>query len=296
MQLNDATIAEIARNIRADWKTGLNWTPPVDLTNILFWDVPSAGASNFYFWASALQQFREWVGERVYADVAANKFQVENLCFEASDSIPRNAILDDTFGAFGDTIRMRAQMWQEAKYQWVLSVLTGNPVTFTGKPFFSTQHKYGKNALSNVTTDALSATSFNAAYVAAGAWKYDNGVLIRPRWTHLVHGAALRAPVAALIKSQYLDKDLQANPNYQALQTIEVLDLAGDYKNYWFMIDASRPIKAVCRQVREEASPFMDTIIANVERLGRFDVLATGRGAAAPTFPHLIYAGLTAAA
>ena len=295
MNLNDATIAEISRNIRADWKAGLNWTPPVDLANILFWDVPSTGASNFYFWASALQQFREWVGERVYADVTANKFEVPNKCFEASDSIPRNAIYDDTFGAYGDAIRMRAQAWQESKYQWIMEVLTSNPVAFTGKPFFSATHKYGKNTIANTTTDALSAVSFNAAYTASTAWKFDNGVLIRPRWTHLIHGAALRANVASLINSQYLDKDLQANPNYKTVTPVEVQDLAGDAKNYWFLVDASRPIKAICRQVREEASPFMDTVAANVERLGRFDVLATGRGAAAPTFPHLIFGGLTAA-
>lgn len=295
MDLSNAVIAEIARNVRADWKRGLDWKPPVDLNGILFWDVPSAGASNYYFWASALQQFREWVGERVFADVTAGKFEVANKTFEASDSIPRNAIKDDIFGTFGDTIRMRGQMWQQAKFDWVIGVLTGNPVCFTGKPFFSATHKYGKQTIANTVATAFSAAAFNTAYNDTGAWKYDNGVLIRPRWTHLIHGPALRASVAAVIKSQYLSAALDANPNYQAVQTVELLDLCDTAKNYWFLVDASQPIKPICRQVREEANPFMDTDVAVVERLGRFDVLATGRGVAAPTFPHLIYAGLTPA-
>jgi len=292
MELNNAVLAEIARNVRVDWKRGQEWKPPVDLSNILFWDVPGQGASNMYFWAANTAGFREWVGDRVFNDVELGKFQVSHRTFEKTDRLPRNAVKDDTFGAFSDTIRMSSQLWEEQKYQLVIEVLLNNPVTFDGKPVFAANHKYGKQTIGNLVTDAFSAEAFNAAYNTAGAWKYDNGILVRTRWTHLIHGPALRTSVAKIINSQYLNANFDANPNYKAVVPVELGELAGDAANYWFLVDASRPIKAVCRQIREEASPIMDTRAEQVERSGYFDVLATGRAAASATMPHLIYAGL----
>lgn len=295
MHLNDATIRELSRNVNASWKEGMAWTPPVNLANILFWDVPGAGAANMYFWALNAAGFREWVGDRVFNDVLANRFQVDHVTFEKTDRLPRNAIKDDTFGVFGDTIRMSAQAWQELKYQLVINVLINNPKAFDGLAIFAANHKYGKNTIANLTTDALSASSFNAAYTASGAWKFPDGSNVRPRWTHLVHGPALRAAVAALIESQYTDAQFSANPNYKKVVPVEIGELSGDQANYWFLVDGSKPVKAVCRQTREEAQPFMDSRVEQVERTGYFDVLATGRAAASPTMPHLIYAGRAAA-
>lgn len=294
MDLNNAVLAEIARNVRVDWAKGMGWTPPVDLNDILFWDVPGQGASNMYFWAQNAAGFREWVGDRVFNDVELNKVVVPHRTFEKTDRVPRNAIKDDTFGAFGDTVRMSAQSWAEQKYQWVIDVLTGNPVTFDGLPAFSAARKYGKNTICNMVTTALTAGVFNTAYTTSGAWKMPDNTLVRPRWTHLLHGPALRSTVAGLINSQYTDANFTANPNYKAVIPVELGELAGTYANYWFLVDRTRPIKAICRQIREEASPFMDTRAEQVERTGYFDVLATGRGAASPTMPHLIYAGLVA--
>jgi hypothetical protein len=57
-------------------------------------------------------------------------------------------------------------------------------------------------------------------------------------------------------------------------------------------VDASKPIKAVARQIRREASPLMDTRVEEVMRTGKFDVMSDGRAAAGPTFPHLVYGGI----
>jgi len=296
MEITNAVLTELARNVRADWRRGQEWKPPVDLSNILYWDVPGLGASNMYFWAQNTQGFREWVGDRVFNDVMLGKFIVEHRTFEKTDRCPRNAILDDTFGAFGDTVRMSSQMWQEQKWQWITNLLTTNPNGFDGQPIFSANHLYGKQKIANMVTVAFGPDAFNAAYNTAGTWKYDNGVLVRTRWTHLIHGPALRTSVAQVIKSQYLNAQFAANPNFMAVTPVEIGELAGPYANYWFLVDASRPIKAICRQIREEASPFMDTRVEQVERTGFFDVLATGRGAASSTMPHLIYGGLCPAA
>ena len=294
MDLSNANLNEIARNVRVDWKRGMEWTPPVNLNNVLFWDVPGQGASNMYFWALNQAGFREWVGDRVYNDVELNKIVVPHRTFEKTDRLPRNAIKDDTYGAFGDSVRMSSQSWQEQKYQLVIDVLTGNPVLFDSVALFSTGRKYGKNTLANTTTNALSAANLTTAIGVTGAWKMPDNSLVRPRWTHLLHGPALRATVATIIKSQYTDSNFTANPHYQTLIPVELGELAGTYANYWFLVDSTRPIKAICRQIREEAQPFMDTRAEQVERTGYFDVLATGRAAASATMPHLIYGGLAA--
>ena len=76
------------------------------------------------------------------------------------------------------------------------------------------------------------------------------------------------------------------------MQRVELPDLAGTYDDYWYLIDGSRPIKAIARQIRETPNPIMDTRPEEVERTGQLDYMASGRAAAGPTFPHLAYAGI----
>jgi len=171
----------------------------------------------------------------------------------------------------------------------VTAVLKDNPTCYTGKAMFANDHPYGDNTLDNLVTDALTADVFDAALVAAGEWKFANGVLVRPTFTHLLHGPKLRKTAFAIVDAPEISAGV-ANPNYKKCIRVELPDLAGDYDDYWTLVDASQPVKAIVRQIREVPVPTMNDA-ADIEENGELKWMSHGRAAAAPTFPHLVYGG-----
>jgi len=293
MDINAANLAALQKSFNTLFQQGLAFTPGVDVS-FMFRDFPSGTAANFYAWLDRIPGFREWVGDRVFQNVRGQKFEVLNRDWEDSVSMGRKDIEDDQYGVYGPLVQMMAEAWIELKRKLVLDVLTGNPLSFTGKAFFADDHAYGANTIDNVVTDALSETTFEAAFTAATAYKFSNGEITRTRWTHLVHGPKLHATAFAIVDAEtHASGGVQVpNPNYRRVQRVEVEELAGTYDDYWYLLDCSKSIKPVARQIRREAAPLMDTRVEEVMRTGRFDVMADGRAAAAPTFPHMAYAGI----
>jgi phage major head subunit gpT-like protein len=293
MDINAASLEALRQQVMLDWQKGLV-NPTLEDLSFLCSDFPSSTEANFYAWLEKIPGFREWVGDRVFQNVRSAKFVVLNRDWEDSVSMSRNSILDDTFGIYSPLVTMMSAAWIQKKFDLVIDVLKTNPVTFTGKAMFATDHKYGNNTIANLTDQALSATTFNAAFTAAAEWKFSNNELCRTTFTHLVHGPKLRATAFSIVDAQFhVSGNSQVdNPNFKRVKRVELPDLAGAADDFWMLVDGSKPIKAIARQIREEATPLMDTTPATVMRLGRFDVMANGRAAAAPTYPHLIYGGV----
>lgn len=293
MDINSVNLAALQKNYSTAFQQGLSFVPPTSI-DFLFRDFPSTTAANFYAWMEQIPGFREWVGDRVFKNVRSQKFEILNRDWEDSVSMGRNEIEDDNYGVYTPLVQMMGEAWMLKKYQLVIAVLTGNPQCFTGKAIFADDHPYGDNIVDNVVANALSEAAFNAAIAAASAWKFSNGELCRTRFTHLVHGPKLHETAFHIVDAQFhVSGGVQIdNPNYKRVQRVELEDLGGDHDDYWFLVDASKPIKAVARQIRREASPLMDTRVEEVMRTGKFDVMSDGRAAAGPTFPHLVYGGI----
>lgn len=296
MDITKTNLDQLKRNFILDFQKGLDFKPGADL-GFMYRDFPSTTAGNFYAWLDKFPGFREWVGERVFNNVASQRFEVLNRHFEDSVSLGMNDIDDDQFGVYGPLVTMMAESWIEKKYGIVIDVLTSNPLCFTGKNFFATDHKYNKQTINNKVTTALTATTFVAGYTAMQGVKFASGESCRAKPTHIVYGPALHATVHGIITAKQISDgadNLIDNPNYGRAIGVELSELTGTYANYWYLLDCSRPIKPIARQLRKEAAPFIDTDPATVQRLGRYDILADGRVAGAPTFPHLVYGGFKA--
>jgi phage major head subunit gpT-like protein len=293
MDINSANLAAMQKSYNTAFQQGLTFTPPVSI-DFLFRDFPSTTAANFYAWMEQIPGFREWVGDRVFKNVRGQKFEILNRDWEDSVSMGKKEIEDDQYGIYTPLVQMMAEAWQLKKYQLVIDVLTANPLCFTGKAIFADDHPYGDNTVDNVVTAALAEATFNAAFVAAAGWQFSNGELCRTRFTHLIHGPKLHADAFHIVDAQFhVSGGVQVdNPNYKRVQRVELEDLSGTYDDYWYLVDASKPIKPVARQIRREASALMDTRVEEVMRTGRFDIMSDGRAAAGPTFPHLAYAGI----
>lgn len=296
MDINRANLDAMFRNYNTAFQAGLSQEPSVDLS-FLFRDFPSSSASNFYAWLDRIPGFREWLGDRVFNNVRSQNFQITNRDWEDSVPILNKDIQDDNYGVYAPVVQMMAEAWPLLLYELVVEVLTSNPTCYTGKAFFANDHSYGDNTVDNLVGDALSETSFNAAFLAAAAWKGANGKYLKPMFTHLIHGPKLRSTAFDLVDNKYVVAESGAggqkdNPNFQRVKRVEVPDLVGSYDDYWFLVDGSKPVKAIARQIRKEATPFMDTTPSVVQRTGRVDFMADGRAAAGPAFPHMIYAGI----
>jgi phage major head subunit gpT-like protein len=292
MDINAAGLATIRRMIVTAWQKGLEWKPPVDLS-FLFSDFPSTTESNFYPWMDLTPKFREWLGDRVFNNIRSNFFAVLNRIFEKSERMPATLIKDDKWQTYMPIFGMYGAAWQQLLYDLVVEVLTGNPLTYTGKALFATDHAYGDYTISNLVTDALSKTSFEAAFTTSAGWQFSNGVYVRPKWTHLLVGEKMRPTGHAIVVAEKISEGgVQIdNPNRGRAQMVVLPDYAGTYDDYWTLVDASGPIHAIARQLRESPNPMMDDDPLHVERTGNFDWMASGRAAAAPTFPHLVYGG-----
>ncbi len=303
MIINRENLQGLYQVLSTAFQQGVSRPPVVDFS-FMYTDFPSDTSENMYAWIDLVAGFRKWVGDRVWNDIQARKFVVPNLDFECSHSLGRNELLDNRYGIAGTILQMKGAAWPVLLMDAVANVLIDNPLAFTGKALAGTDHAYGKNKFTNVVTDALSVASFEAAFVAASGWKWSNGELIRPRFTHLLVGEKLRSTAFALVKadkkltvvtnkagSENVGAGEEPNPNFGRVEMVVVPHFAGDADEYWALVDCSGVIKPVARQIRETPVPKMDTDPADVEKSGKCDFFATGRLAAAPTFPHLVYMG-----
>jgi len=291
MDINRANLDALFRTISTAFQQGMEWRPPVDL-GFMTRDYPSNSASNFYAFIHQMAGFREWLGDRVWNNLRSERFNVPNRDFERSYIMPANDIEDDQYGVYGPIWQDNGAAWQALLYSLVIEVLTDNPEIFDGKAFFADDHAYGDNTIDNLTDGALTETTFEAAFTATASWKYANGELIRPMWTHLLHGPKLRSTAFELVDAKQVSDDdgnLVDNPNYKRCTRVEIPDFVGTYDDYWALVDGSRPVKAIARQVRKTPRPIMDTRPEEVELSGDIKMFAHGRAAAAGAFPHMIY-------
>jgi phage major head subunit gpT-like protein len=293
MDINYESLSSIRRTMIGAFQEGLGFKPPEDLA-FLFRNFPSTSESNFYPFLHRIPAFREWFGDRVFNNVRSGFYELKNRHFEDSVSMPSDAISDDKFGTYAPLVQMMAEGWPLlADYEIVVEVLTTNALCFDGKLIFATDHKYGDNTVANLVADALTATTFEAGFTAAAGWKGADNKYLRTRWTHLFHGPSLHNAAWDIVDCPFVASDgvQLPNRNFKRVQRVEMEDFCGAYASYWCLADCSRPFKPIARQLRQVAAPLMDLDPATVMRLGRVDIMADGRVAAGPTFPHLMYAG-----
>lgn len=304
MDINRANLDALFASYLTAWQNALAGVQTMAELAFLVSEFPSSTASNTYVWLDKVPGFREWVGDRVFQNARSQKYDVQNRDFEDSVRISANDIEDDQYGVYTPIIRMMAESWETQKRELIAEWLTSKAASssytiFDGKALIADDHAYGSNTIDNKTTSALSASTFEAAFIAAAAWKFSNGKSTMTRFTHLVVGEKLRSTAWHLLKDQYVSDGQTSsvqleNPNKGRVELVVLPELSGTYDDYWFLADCSKSVKPISLQLRKVPAPLMDTDPATVARNGFVDFLADGRAAAAPTFPHLIYGGIVA--
>ncbi|GAB4208015.1 MAG: Mu-like prophage major head subunit gpT family protein [Tibeticola sp.] len=104
--------------------------------------VPSSNASNTYGWLNQFPKLREWVGDRVVKDMAAQGYQITNKLYEGTVGVKRTDIEDDNVGIYTPLF---AEMGRAAKAhgdELVFGLLAAGESTlcYDGQNFFDTDH------------------------------------------------------------------------------------------------------------------------------------------------------------
>jgi phage major head subunit gpT-like protein len=288
MIINAENLQALEQTIITAWKEGLNSVPTLDLS-FMTTPFPSTGAMNLYPFIEDLGQWREWLGERVWNNLKASKFQVTNRDFEKSYKLPKKDIDDDQYAVFPSMVQLAAAGWPHLKNTIRMDVITGNAETFTGKALLADDHAYGDNTIDNLVADALSQNSFEAAFLAASSWKFANNLPTSTRFTHLLVGEKLRGTALELVADKTTTGGF--NRNAGRVQVLVVDEFSGSYDDYWLLADNSKPLKPLLLQTRQEAEITVLSAPEFVKEHNEIKVMADGRLAAAPTFPHLVYGG-----
>lgn len=104
--------------------------------------VPSSNTSNTYGWLNQFPKLREWVGDRVVKDMAAQAYQVQNKLYEATVGVKRTDIEDDNVGVYTPLFAEMGRAARAHADELVFGLLAAGESTlcFDGQNFFDTDH------------------------------------------------------------------------------------------------------------------------------------------------------------
>lgn len=104
--------------------------------------VPSSSASNTYAWLGQSPALREWVGDRVLKDMAAQAYQVQSKLYEGTVAVKRTDIEDDNVGVYTPLFSEMGRAAKAHADQLVFGLLAAGETTtcYDGQNFFDTDH------------------------------------------------------------------------------------------------------------------------------------------------------------
>ncbi len=104
--------------------------------------VPSSNASNTYGWLNQFPKLREWVGDRVVKDMAAQGYTVTNKLYEGTVGVRRTDIEDDNVGIYTPLFSEMGRAAKAHGDELVFGLLAAGETTlcYDGQNFFDTDH------------------------------------------------------------------------------------------------------------------------------------------------------------
>jgi len=220
-----------------------------------------------------------------------------NEDFEATVSVKRNDIEDDTLGIYAPQAQsagFSAKQWPD---ELIMEKVNGAFATecFDGQYFCDTDHPVAGASVSNkgtavlsVATQALAIASYGAARTAMRKFKDDEGRPLNIIPNVLLVPPALEYIALALVNNDRLD-DGKANPFKGTAEVVVDARLTSD--TAWFLLDTTKPIKPFIFQQRKSPA-FVSQTDMNADGVfmrGEYNFGAEARGAAGYGFWQLCY-------
>lgn len=212
---------------------------------------PSTTDMETYAWLGDLPGMREWIGDREIQNLSGSAYTIRNKDFEATVSIPRDAIEDDKIGLYSPSIQMLGQAAAQHPDELVFGLLRDGfkEKCYDGKTFFATDHPVGKKTVSNKGTAKLSLDSYIAARAAVMGITNSKGRPLRLVPDLLVVPPALEGTARSIVMSEFINGT--ANTMKGTAEVLVVPELAGQ-DTTWYLLCTKRPIKPLIFQERKK--------------------------------------------
>ena len=217
-----------------------------------------------YPWLGTVPAMREFVDERQPSGLSAYATSIEDKTFESTIAVNRRAVEDDQL----DLIRLRvkdlAQRVAVHRHQILVEALSGGAtgLGYDGVSFFNTAHPVATSTYSNKSTSALSDSALAEGITLMMSVPDDQGLPLgivpdtlvvgpKQQWTAL---ELVESPVV-VYKSNSADTVASTpykNVFYGRLNVVVSPFLRGAAEDNWFLLDTTRPLKALILQQRSD--------------------------------------------
>lgn len=213
--------------------------------------VPSTTDSETYAWLGDIPGMKEWIGDREIQNLTGSDYTIKNKDFELTVGVDRNAIEDDKIGLYRPSIQMlgesAAMHPDELVYDLLASGFTA--LCYDRKSFFSTDHKVGKETVSNKLTNKLTSEAYKTARATMMNFKNSKGRSLGLVPDLLVVPPALEANARDILVADFV------NGTKNTMQGTAEIHVEPRLKSdtAWFLLCTKRPIKPLIYQQRQKA-------------------------------------------
>ncbi|WP_027364017.1 Mu-like prophage major head subunit gpT family protein [Desulfotruncus alcoholivorax] len=214
--------------------------------------VPSSTKSEEYKWLGKVPRMREWIGDRVIQNLSAYGFTIKNKPFEATVSVDREDIEDDTIGLYSPMIQALGESAAMHPDELIFDLLINGftHLCYDGQYFFDEDHKDGNGPVqSNKGTAALSLDSYAAARAQMMTLKDDQGKPLNIMPNLLVvspqNDKTGREILLAERTAAGATNVMRGTAELLVVPALAALPAA------WFLMDTSKPVKPLIFQRRK---------------------------------------------
>lgn len=149
MIINQAALDGIGRSFNTLFNQALESAP--SQWPLVAMRTPSGGRSTDYKWLGDFPGMREWLGDRVIADLSGFHYEISNKAWESSFEVDRDDIDDDQIGVYAPIVQENGRVAVEHRDLLVFALLLAGWATkcYDNQFFFAATHPVGESTESN---------------------------------------------------------------------------------------------------------------------------------------------------
>jgi len=211
---------------------------------------PSTGSHNEYNFNDDVPAMVEWTGDRPSSKLGVDGFILKNKPYVNGVDIDRDDLEDDNLGMYNRAIKRLGE--KASHHQWIQlrNLLNGGFTAngYDGVTFFNNVHAHKGTAQDNLTTGALSSTTFAAAVLLLENMTTTEGEELALHPSHLIVSPSDREMGMQILQAQRLASGA-SNVWFGASELVVV---QGVTAGYWFVADLSTSIRPLVHQMRRK--------------------------------------------
>jgi phage major head subunit gpT-like protein len=141
MIVNNSNLVLLGRQWNGSFRRGLNETPAIHKT--LSTPVPSSTKQNDYGWLAAVEDVREWVGQREATSLSTFDYSLKNKHWEHTLEVDKDDIEDDNLGVYSMRAQFAGTRWATHPGRLIIAELMklGHAkLCYDKQNFFDTDH------------------------------------------------------------------------------------------------------------------------------------------------------------